>query len=80
MFKLGMYSFYSQVLELTKSLSGNMTSQYHRDGAFCPAKLTKSVFAILAEENCDIKTTSSNVLMHFHGTSTTNIHYPTKDN
>ena len=78
MFKLGICLSYDQDLELTKSLS-DMTNQYHRDGVFCASILKKSVFTILAKDNCDLNATSSTASMHY-STSVTILQYPTKDN
>ena len=72
MFKLGVCSSGDRVLELTKSLSDNMTNQYHHDGVFCPSKLKKSVATILAKDNCDlISQHPPTASIHYHGTSTT---------
>ena len=76
LFKLGICSSYDRILEITKSLSDNMTSQYVRDGAFCPSNLKKNVFTMMAKDNCDLNAASSTATMHYHGTSITVMQCP----
>ena len=79
MFHLGICSSYDRVLEVTKSLSDDSTKQYKHDGVFCPSKLKKGVFTIIAKDNCDLNATSSTATMHYHGTSMTVMQCPTRD-
>ena len=79
LFQLGICSSYDRVLEITKSLSDHMTRQYQRDGAFCPSKLKKNVFTMMAKDNCDHNASSTTATQHYHGTSITVMQYPTRE-
>ena len=69
-----MCSSYDKVLKVVKCLSDNITN--HRDGTFCPSKLKKSIFTILAEDNCDLNAISSTPLMYYYGASITIMQFP----
>ena len=79
MFQLGICSSYDRILEVTKSLSDDLANRYKHDGVFCPSKLKKGVFTMIAKDNCDLNATSSAATMHYHGTSMTVMQCPTKD-
>ena len=59
MYHLGICISNPRVLEMTKSLSDDLTDQWKQDGVFCPSKLRKFIFTVIAKDNYDLNATSS---------------------
>ena len=78
-YKLGICSFYYQVLELIKCLSIGIKNQYHCDSIFCSSKLKMLIVRELSKGNRNFNTTSSASSMHYYGTNITIKQYQAKD-
>ena len=76
MYHLGICISNPRVLEMTKSLSDDLTDQWKQDGVFCPSKLRKFIFTVIAKDNCDLNATPSTASQHYHGKSMSVIQFP----
>ena len=76
MYHLGICISYPRVLEMTKSLSDDLTDQWKQDGVFCPSKLRKFIFTVIAKDDCDLNATSSTASQHYHGKSMSVMQFP----
>ena len=80
MHHLGLGISYPRILEITKSLSDDLTNQWKQGGVFCPSKLRKFIFTVMAKDNCDLNATSSTATQHYHGTSISVMQFPSDKN